>query len=184
MGGRMAKRHAEIIILCEDRAHANVVLHHLKKRGFNYRQLRVVPRAGSGSGAQFVLQRYAEEVRAYRSKANHLSLALITVIDADRQEVQHIHHRLEGQLQNADIENRKPGERIALLVPKRNIETWIVYLQGTSVDEESDYKQHSLAENYRQAGITLAEQLGQQPRADCPQSLQMALNELKDRLPR
>ena len=122
MGGRMAKRHADIIILCKDRAHANFVRHHLKKRGFNYRQLRFVPRDGSGSGAQFVLQRYAEEVKAYRSQANHLSLALITVIDADRQEVQHIHHRLEGQLQNANIENRKTGERIALLVPKRNIE--------------------------------------------------------------
>lgn len=91
--------------------------------------------------------------------------------------------RLEEQSQNANIENRKTGERIALLIPKRNIETWIVYLQGTSVDEESDYKQHALAKNYKQAGITLAEQLRQQPRADYPQALQMALNELKDRLP-
>ena len=176
------KRHADIIILCEDAAHANFVRHHLKKRGFNHRQLRPQT-APSGSAVQFVLQRYAEEVKAYRSQANHLSLALITIIDADRQEVQHIHRRLEEQLQNANIENRKTGERIALLVPKRNIETWIVYLQGTPVDEESDYKQHSLAKNYKQAGITLAEQLGQQPGADCPQSLQMALNELKDRLP-
>ena len=91
--------------------------------------------------------------------------------------------RLEEQLQNANMESRKTGERIALLIPKRNIETWMVYLQGTPVDEESDYKQHALAKNYKQAGITLAEQLRQQPRADCPQSLQMALNELKDRLP-
>ncbi len=158
----MTKRHADIIVLCEDRTHANFVCHYLKKRGFNHRQLRVRPVPhGSGSGAQFVLQGYATEVKAYRSQANHLSLALITVIDADRQEVQHIHHCLEGQLQNANIENRKTGERIALLVPKRNIETWIVYLQGTPVDEESDYKQHSLAENYKQAGITLAERLGQ-----------------------
>ena len=184
MGGRMAKRHADIIILCEDRAHANFILHHLKKRDFNYRQLRVLPRDGSGSGQQFVLQKYATEVKAYRSQANHLSLALITVIDADRQEVQNVQQRLAEQLQNANIENRKTDERIALLIPKRNIETWIVYLQGTPVDEESDYKQHALAKNYKQAGIALAEQLGQQPKADCPQSLQMALNELKDRLPR
>lgn len=178
------KRPADIIILGEDRAHANVVWHHLKERDFNSRKIRVVPRDGSGSGAQFVLQRYAEEVKAYRSKADHLSLALITVIDADRQEVQDIHRRLEGQLQNVNIENRKTDERIALLVPKRNIETWIVYLQDIPVDEESDYKQHALAENYKQADITLAEQLGQPPRADCPRSLQMAMNELKDRLPR
>ena len=183
MGGRMAKRHADIIILCEDRAQANFILHHLKKRDFNYRQLRVLPRDGSGSGQQFVLQKYAAEVKAYRSKANHLSCALITAIDADRREVQNVQQRLEEQLQNAAMENRKTGERIALLIPKRNIETWIVYLQGTPVDEESDYKQHALAKNQKQAGITLAEQLGQQPRADCPQALQMALNELKDRLP-
>lgn len=34
----MAKRHADIIVLCEDRAHVNFVRHHLKKRGFNHRQ--------------------------------------------------------------------------------------------------------------------------------------------------
>ena len=179
----MAKRHADITILCEDRAHANFVRHYLKKRGFNNRQLRPVPWDGSGSGQQFVLQKYATEVKAYRSQANHLSLGLITVIDADRQEVRNVQQRLERQLQDANIENREADEHIALLVPKRNIETWIVYLQGTPVDEESEYKQHSLAKNYKQAGITLDEQLGQQPRADCPQSLQMARDELKHRLP-
>ncbi len=179
----MAKRHADIIILCEDRAHVNFIRHHLKRRGFNNRQLRPVPWDGSGSRQQFVLQKYATEVKAYRSQANHLSLTLITIIDADRQEVRNVEQRLEEQLQNANIENRKAGERIALLVPKRNIETWIVYLQDTPVDEESDYKQHPKAKNYKRAGITLAEQLGQQPRADCPQSLQMAWDELKHRLP-
>ena len=133
MGGRMAKRHADIIILCEDRAQANFILHHLKKRDFNYRQLRVLPRDGSGSGQQFVLQKYAAEVKAYRSKANHLSCALITAIDADRREVQNVQQRLEEQLQNADMENRKTGERIALLIPKRNIETWMVFFRGLPV---------------------------------------------------
>ena len=180
----MAKRHADIIVLCEDRAHANFVRHHLKKRGFNHRQLRFISAPpGSGSGAQFVLQRYATEVRAYRSQANYLSLALLTVIDADTQEVQQIHRRLEVQLQNANIENRKANECIALLVPKRNIETWVVYLQGIPVDEESDYKGHPLAKNYKHAGITLAEQLGQEPKADSPKSLQVAWSELKHRLP-
>ena len=176
------KRHADIIILCEDQAHANFVWHHLKKRGFDPRKLR--PRTtSSGSGAQFVLQEYAKEVKGYRSKANHLSCALLTVIDADTQDVQRIHRRLEEQLHNADVKQRKTHERIAVLVPKQNIETWIVYLQGIAVDEESDYKTHPLAENHKQAGITLAEQLGREPEAGCPQSLQLAWPELKDRLP-
>ena len=179
----MMKRHADIIILCEDRAHDNFVRHHLKKRGFNHRQLRTITWDRSGSGQQFVLQKYASEVQTYRSKANHLSRALLTVIDADTQEVQYLHRRLEEQLQKAGIENRKEDERIAVLVPKRNIETWVVYLQGDSVDEESDYKKCPLAKNHKQAGIALAEQLGQEPEADCPESLQMAQSELKQRLP-
>ena len=177
------KRHADIIILCEDNAHANFVRHHLKKRGFDPRKLRPIT-ASSGSGAQFVLQRYAGEVEAYRSKANYLSRALLTVVDADTQEVQHIQRRLEEQLQNVNIQNRRADERIAVLVPKRNIETWIVYLQGDSVDEESDYKKHPLAENCKRAGNALAEQLGQEPEAGCPQSLKRAWSELKQRLPR
>ncbi len=179
----MMKRHADIIILCEDRAHVNFVRHHLKKRGFNHRKFRVILRNGAGSAKQFVLQRYSTEVKAYRSKANYLSLALLTVIDADTQDVQHLCRHLEEQLQNANIGQRKTDEHIAVLVPKRNIETWIVYLQGIAVDEESDYKTHPLAENHKQAGITLAEQLGREPEAGCPQSLQLAWPELKDRLP-
>ena len=178
----MMKRHADIIILCEDRAQAYFVWHHLKKRGFNPRKLRPKT-ASSGSGAQFVLQEYPTEVKAYRSRANHLSRALLTVIDADTQEVQRRHLQLEEQLRNADVEQRKTHERIAILVPKRNIETWIVYLQGDSVDEESDYKGHPLAKNHKQAGVALAEQLGQEPKTDCPESLQMAESELKQRLP-
>ena len=183
MDGSMMKRHADIIILCEDDAHANFTRHHLKKRGFNHRKLRVILRRGAGSGQQFVLERYATEVQAYRRKAKHLSRVLLTVVDADTQEVQRIHRRLEERLQNAGTEQRKTHERIAVLVPKRNIETWIVYLQGLSVDEESDYKGHQLAKNYKQAGIALAEQLGREPEAGCPQSLQLARSELKHRLP-
>ena len=178
----MMKRHADIIILCEDRAQANFVWHYLKRRGFNPRKLRPKT-ASSGSGAQFVLQQYPTEVKAYRSKSNHLSCALLAVIDADTQEVQRRYIQLEEQLRNANVEKRKADERIALLAPKRNIETWIVYLQGDSVDERTDYKGHPLAENRKQAGIALAEQLGQEPEAGCPESLQMAQSELKQRLP-
>ena len=36
---------------------------------------------------------------------------------------------------------RPDQEQIARLVPKRNIETWILCLNELSVDEETDYKQ-------------------------------------------
>lgn len=177
------KRYAKVIILCEDRAHANFIHHHLKKRGFDH---RILPKE-AGSGKQFVLESYATQVKAYRSKANHLSVALLTIIDADTQTVEQTHARLKERLQKADIEQRQADERIAVLVPKRNIETWMVYLLGSTVDEETNYnKEHQLAKDPqapKRAGITLAQQLGQEPGADCPQSLQAAWSELKDRLP-
>ncbi len=180
------KRHADVIILCEDRAHANFIRHYLKKRGFNNRKIRIMPRCSPASGAQFVEANYATQVKAYRSKANYLSVALLTVIDADTQAVEQIHERLEEQLQDAGLEQRKAEERIAVLVPKRNIETWIVYLLGITVNEETDYKKCRLAKDPqapKQAGIALAEQFAQGPKGKCPQSLQAAWSELKDRLP-
>ncbi len=177
------KRYAKVIVLGEDRAHRNFIRHYLKKRGFNHRQIHV---RRQGSGKQFVLENYATEVKAYRSQANHLSHALVTVIDADTQKVRDIHRCLEKRLQGDSIHNRQTDERIAVLVPKRNIETWMVYLLGSTVDEEKNYKEHQLAKDPqapKRAGITLARQLGQEPGADCPQSLQAAGSELKDRLP-
>ena len=180
------KRYAKVIILCEDCAHANFIHHHLKKRGFDYRQWRTILPKEAGSGKQFVLESYATQVKAYRSQASHLSVALLTIIDADTRTVEQIHDRLKERLQKADIEQRQADERITVLVPKRNIETWIVYLLGSTVNEETNYKEHRLAKGRRapkRAGITLARQLGQEPGADCPQSLQAAWSELKDRLP-
>ena len=140
-------------------------------------------RKGIGSGAQFVLNMYADEVKSYRRKANHLSCALLTVIDADTNEVQQVCRSLDTRLREANLESRRDDDRIALLIPKRNIETWAVYLQGVSVDEETDYKQHQLAQDYKSAGIKLADRIGQIPEPECPQSLQMGWQELKQRLP-
>ena len=53
------KRHADVIILCEDRAHTNFIRHYLKKRGFNNRKIRIMPRCSPASGAQFVEANYA-----------------------------------------------------------------------------------------------------------------------------
>ena len=38
------------------------------------------------------------------------------------------------------MEDRKKGELIVVLIPKRHVETWIRALLGNQVDEEEDYK--------------------------------------------
>lgn len=179
----MAKRHADIVILGEDDAHDNFVRHYLKRRKFNDRQLRFIVRKGIGSGAQFVLNTYPGEVKYYRRKANHLSCALVRVIEADANELRQVHRSLDTRLRDAHLGSRRDEDRIVLLTPKRNIETWAVYLQGVSVDEETNYKEHELAGNLKLAGTTLADRMGQSPEPECPHSLQEGDKELKARLP-
>ena len=132
----MSQRRVQIVILCEDKQQEVFARHFLKKRGFTG---NIKPKIClEGAGEQFVRDNYPKEVKAYRSK-NYLSGMLIVLIDADKKTVE---ERLK-QLDDALIENaqelRQPHEKIAVFVPKRNIETWIHYLQGTNVDEETEY---------------------------------------------
>ena len=75
----------------------------------------------------------------YRSR--HAKTALIVMIDADTHTVQDRWRQLDqaledGGKQRVDAEH----EQIARLVPKRNIETWILCLNGHAVDQDADYK--------------------------------------------
>jgi hypothetical protein len=44
------------------------------------------------------------------------------------------------QLEGSLGEQRSPDERIAHLIPRRHVETWVLCLTGKDVDEETDYK--------------------------------------------
>ena len=74
-------------------------------------------------------------------------------------------------------------ERIARLVPKRNVETWILCLNGQEVDEESDYKGrlHDWSEMTRPAAETLHEwtRSNSQLPDDCVESLRCGITELR-----
>jgi hypothetical protein len=62
---------------------------------------------------------------------------LIVVIDADQYTVDERTKYLESQ----SNPKRDDGDRIAIFVPKRNIESWIVFLcRETQPDEEQSFK--------------------------------------------
>lgn len=66
---------------------------------------------------------------------------LIVVIDADRLLVQERLAQLDHNLDEAQANRIRPvAEQIARLIPRRNIETWILCLNDVPVDEENDYK--------------------------------------------
>jgi hypothetical protein len=106
-----------VIVLVEDRLQQQFFLRYLRRAGIEQHAMRFVSYpAGAGSGEQWVREQFASEV-----------LALSGQTRAPRDDAQ-----ADGI--------RPDAEQIARLVPKRNIETWVLCLNNAEVDEETDYK--------------------------------------------
>lgn len=108
------------------------------------RRIRVLPYPadGRGCGEQFVRETYPKEVRAYRQNA--AASWLVVHIDADVKVVSNRYQQLTDACAGEGVAQRLSNERIAILVPKREIETWIHYLLESSVvsggvDEAKNY---------------------------------------------
>ena len=112
----------------------------LMNRGWTRYDLyeRVAP-AGAGSGEQWVRERLPSELKAYRSKCNHLRNGLIAVVDADTSDVADRIGELDRACDGQSVPRRGREERVLFVVPKRNIETWLAYLRGETVDEDTIY---------------------------------------------
>jgi hypothetical protein len=127
-----------------------------------------------------VRKTFVKEVNRYRSR--QAKTALIVAIDADAHTVQERLTQLDQALRDSAKQPVGDDEQIARLVPKRNIETWILCLNGKNVDEETDYKQtrHDWNELIPPASETLSEWT--QPKAippnHCPDSLIRGVQEL------
>jgi hypothetical protein len=129
-----------VIVVVEDDRHEMLVRRYLKKRGLVEREIRIRRSpSGEGSAENWVRKTFAIEVSSYRGR--HAQTALIVVVDADTVTVQHRLKQLDQALRDSGKETVDPGrERIARLVPKRNVETWILCLNGHEVDEERNCK--------------------------------------------
>lgn len=177
----MAKRGVQLVILCEDLQQAVFARHYFMQLGFQNHEIRINKSpTGKGAGEQYVREQFPGEVRTYRSKSTYLSICLVVVIDADTDTVKQRLSKLDLTLADDGQENRQPQEKIAVFIPKRNIETWIHYLMGEMVDEQTDYQKlpkegdcksyvEKLAHNICPAGLP----------ADAPSSLQTACDELQ-----
>lgn len=130
----------QIVILCEDLQQEVFARHFLLRRGFHDRKIQIDRNmTGQGSGEQYVRTHYAEQVKDYRSKSTFLSRCLVVVIDADKHTIEERLRQLDAALEADGQPKRQANEKIAIFVPKRNIETWIHYLKGEAVDEERAY---------------------------------------------
>ena len=127
-----------LILIVEDDLHQQFIWRYLRKLGFNAHAIRILKSpSGRGSAEQWVRARFPIEVETCRRR--QAGTKLIVLIDAD---IHTIHQRLEQldqALGEAEAVAMNPADLVRL-VPKRNIETWILCLNGETVDGEQDYK--------------------------------------------
>lgn len=177
----MSQRRVQIVILCEDRQQEVFARHFLKKRGFTGLFRTKICPPGSQSGEQYVRTQYPVEVKAYRQNKNRVLIGLVVLIDADMGTLHDRLSQLASILDEDAQDKRRSHEAIAIFVPKRNIETWIHYLQGESVNEEDAYakfeKNEAVCKTYVE---NLADRCySQDLPEDAPRSLQAACGELQ-----
>jgi hypothetical protein len=166
-------------LLCEDADHERFVRHYLYSRGVKRRHIYAAPLTSRGAGEAYVRARYPIEVQAHRARSHDAHVALIVVVDADQTTVAARTLLLDEALHAAGHARREAAERIVVLIPKRNVETWVAYLTGVEVDEVSDYKPRP-PEAFRNAAATLsAACAADRQHAPRPASLVVACAELQ-----
>lgn len=131
---------SQLILVVEDNRHQQLIYRYVLKTGLSRHAIRIQKSpSASGSASTWVRIQFVKEVRVYRSR--YPQTKLIIVIDADAHTVRQRLSQLDQALHEVgDIPVDTDKERIARLVPKRNVETWILCLLGENVDEREDYK--------------------------------------------
>lgn len=132
---------SRVVVLAEDQIHQQFIRRYLLYLKYTSHQIYMVDLpSGRGCGEQWVRDRYTREVRACRKRSARAATAVVVVIDADKGDAARRLQQFERALTEGALPPRERDEKIAHLVPRRNIETWILCLNGISVDEERDYK--------------------------------------------
>ena len=175
----MPRRSVRVILLCEDRHQENLVAHYLKKAKLaSPREIRV-RKSPHGAAEQFVRENYPDELAELRRRAHQRNLRLIVVIDADVGTVENRRAQLDASCKKADVTPRRESDRVAVLIPKRNVDTWIWFLLGNDVEEDEDYKGLVKDAHCKDAAARLTEfrEKGWQIPEGCPTSLGIAAAE-------
>ncbi len=172
-------RYTQVVVLCEDRQQEVFARHFLIGCGINRRRIRVnVAPRGRGSGEQHVRQEYPREVKEHRIRHHRLNVALAVLIDADTKSVDNRLGQLENELTGNSLSGRQPDEKIGIFVPKRNIDTWIHYLMGETVNEVDVYAKLEREGDCKSYVAELARNRHQPLPEDAPGSLKAACGEL------
>ena len=131
-------RGVSIILLCEDSQTDAFARRFLKRRNFRARDIKTLALpSGAQSGEQWVRERYPDELQLIRERRNAY---LIVVTDADKNSTTDRRAQLDMACDEKQVPRRGDRDPVLIIVPRRNIETWLHYLgSGTAVDETTRY---------------------------------------------
>jgi len=177
------RRVTDAVLLCEDGQHEAFARRFLVSCGLDRRRIRVekAPR-GRGSGEQWVRQAYAKEVGALRSAPHIKGRVLFVVIDEDTSATTARSAALAESLVQSGLKARLSDEAIVHAIPARNIETWLAYLGGAEVDEETSYQKLPRERDCASQATALKEMCDQRSlRQPAPPSLERACEEFRVR---
>jgi hypothetical protein len=134
----MGRPEVRTVILFEDQAQETFLRRLVKSMGLRPERY-VNCRNNVG-----VLQRLGEEVDALRQRNFQKNVCLVVMIDADDKGLQgRVMELLDRIATDSSDGGRREGERIALVVPAWEIESWYVHLcvpAARPIDETKDYK--------------------------------------------
>ncbi len=152
------------ILFCEDLQLRVFVRRLLLKRGWERRQIDEVPIPAGGAGVSWLREELPRQLAAFRSRNARAQTSLIIGCDADEKTVAERIAWLEGGCTAAGVRLRAPDERVALAIPRRNIETWLRYLRGEPVNETEAFPKYETESDCRGEVALLSEICGNQAR--------------------
>lgn len=143
--------------LVEDKRHRQFIYRFLVLVGINRNSISIeVSPAGRGSGKQWVCKNFARQVELCRKRNAKSSTCLFVVMDADQLSLAKCTSNLDASLVAANQPKLDPiRDRVARLIPKWSIETWILYLSANgapnpAVSEGKSYKNSKPAEQWNE----------------------------------
>ena len=178
----MSKRKVSLVICCEDKQQECFARRFLKGVSWDYRQLffRMSPDS-KGSGEQWVREKFAKELNIYHTK--QWTYAIIAIIDGDTKGVEGRITQFNNICREKRVPVRSNNDAVAIIVPTRNIETWIHYLNGETVDEETVYPKLKCESECQPAVENLVTMCkGNGISQDAPPSLHSACDEYRSRI--
>ena len=128
-------------VICEDKQMEIFARRFLENQGIDVcRKVYFDIAPNKECGEAYVKRNLPKHMQVIRSM-NYNRIAVIAFTDADTETVEDRRNRLLDELSEKGIAFDKSKDLMFALIPKRNIETWIVYFEdeNANIGEDKDY---------------------------------------------